>query len=180
MGVCKNLKGDITFRELALRLDALQRPLEAAWAYEIALTSPDADLDLFLNLAVLYFECQDFGFASNHKLSQEFTSGCWIRLFESLAIAEERFGKTTEIDFWRLYALSIYSDDEGIESQCIELLDRNDSLLPAMYLFFLGHYRFIDQMHNLLKVVERGSTQRERYIKSVVESALRKYKSEAG
>jgi hypothetical protein len=44
----------MNFQELALAFDAQVRPLEAAWAYEIAINAPDAEVELFLNLAVLY------------------------------------------------------------------------------------------------------------------------------
>jgi len=60
------LREGTTFRELALNFDAQLHPLEAAWAYEIAIRDSSADVELFLNLAGFYFECLDFGFASFH------------------------------------------------------------------------------------------------------------------
>ncbi len=58
----------MNFKELAISFDAQARPLEAAWAYEIAINALNAELELFLNLAVLYFECIDVGYAAHHHL----------------------------------------------------------------------------------------------------------------
>ena len=56
-------------KEKALALDAQDLPLEAAQAYEEAIAASDADVETFINLAVLYFVCVDGGYAPHHHLS---------------------------------------------------------------------------------------------------------------
>ena len=90
-------------KEEAMTLDAQDLPLEAARAYEEAIASSDADFDTFINLAVLYFVCVDGGYAAHHGLSQEFVDHAWERAYELLDEAESKFGKQTEIAFWRHY-----------------------------------------------------------------------------
>lgn len=160
----------MNFKELAQRFDAQARPLEAAWAYEIAATEPGADLQTFLDLAVLYFECADLGYAAHHRLSEEFVAGAWDRAFDILNKAEERFGSHTEIEFWRLYFSFIYSDDKEIEAACGKLARRNDSLVPYLYLFSSsGKKQYLEEARQLLESVKDGSTERKRYIRSILE-----------
>lgn len=161
----------MNFRDLALNLDAQIRPVEAAWAYEVAITEPNADVELFLNLAVLYFQCADLGYAAHHHLSEEFVSGAWDRAFEILEKAEERFGSHTELEFWRLYFPFIYSGDEPITDACEELASRNDSLVPYLYLFTASaRKQHLEEAQELLKIVSDGATERKRYIRSVLGS----------
>jgi hypothetical protein len=160
----------MNFQELALAFDAQVRPLEAAWAYEIAINAPDAEVELFLNLAVLYFECVDVGYAAHHHLSENFVSGAWIRAFEILKAAEARFGNQTELEFWRLYFSFIYSGEEPIDDACRKLAERKDSFIPYLYLFTSsGKKKYLEEASKLLQAVKDGDTERKRYIKSVLE-----------
>ena len=90
-------------RSRAAGLDAEDRPLEAATAYEEALATEDADLDLYLRLAGIYLVCQDFGYISAKKLSDAFVAQAWQRYNEVLDEAERRFGTSDRIEFWRHY-----------------------------------------------------------------------------
>lgn len=162
----------MNFKELALAFDAQVRPVEAAWAYEVAINGLDAELELFLNLAVLYFESVDFGYAARHHLSEEFVSGAWTRAFEILQKAEEQFGSHTEIDFWRLYFLFIYSGEEPPNNAFRELAGRNTSLIPYLYMYtFSEKKEYQQQARELLEMVKDATTERKRYIRSVLESA---------
>lgn len=166
------MNGNVTFIELARIFDARERPLEAAWAYEIALAQGDMELDLVLDLAVLYFVCLDFGYATRHNLPEEFVSGAWTRAFQVLEVGNDRFGANTDLEFWKCYFSSVYVRDEGIEDLSARLLHNSDSLLPAAYLFLAGEKEFEGQALELLESVKNGSTERERYIKSILEAEL--------
>lgn len=160
----------MNFKELALKFDAQISPVEAAWAYEVAINEPNVEIELFLNLAVLYFGCVDYGYAAHHHLSSDFVSGTWTRAFEILDKAEERFGKHTEVEFWRLYFSYVYSEEEPIDNTCMTLAQRKDSLVPYLYLFTSsGKKQYLNQAQELLELVKDGSTERKRYIKSVLE-----------
>ena len=69
----------MTAKQEAAAFDAKDRPVEAAAAYERAIISSEADLDTHINLAVLYFVCNDFGYASHHKLPDSFVVNAWDR-----------------------------------------------------------------------------------------------------
>jgi hypothetical protein len=163
----------MNFKELALNLDAQEKPVEAAWAYEIAISEPNTESEFFLNLAVLYFECRDFGYSAYHHLSNDFVSGAWQRAFEILEIAEMRFGSQTEILFWREYFSFIYAENKQFDNICQELIHRGDSLIPYLYKNNNSEKReYKENVQKLLELVEDGTTERKRYIKSVINHIL--------
>jgi len=166
------MKGEIDFKALALQLDAQRDPLVAAWAYEIAITSDDAESDAFLNLALIYFQCADFGYATANLIPDAFANSCLTRAFEILTIVKDRIGDSTEIEFWTSYFSSVYFEEKGIQDKCRQLADKGDSLLPFTYLFVAGESQYVSQARELLKIVRSGLTERERYIKSLIQGAL--------
>jgi len=85
----------------ALSLDAeVNKPVETAWAYEVAIRDPNAELCLFLNLAAIYFSANDVGYAAAHHLDVRFVDSAYYRSREVLEEAESRFGKHPEITAW--------------------------------------------------------------------------------
>lgn len=163
----------MSYRELALSMDAQEYPLEAAWAYEIAVQAPQAELDLFLNLAVLYFVCEDTGYNSYHRLNIDYVSAAYDRIPDILAAAENRFGKQTEIDFWRLYIPEWGPPYQVPQVEQYEkLAHQGGSLMPYFRLYIDSNgTRYREKAKALLTQVQDGSTERKRYIKSVLESS---------
>lgn len=74
-----------------------------------------------------------FRFCLIPHLSDKFVDGAGERALEVLKEAEERFGSQTELDFWRLYFLFIYSNGEPFEDKCKELALNGDSLVPYLF-----------------------------------------------
>ncbi|HKX27166.1 MAG TPA: hypothetical protein VJ302_05690 [Blastocatellia bacterium] len=162
----------MTYKELAYKLDREEKLIEAADAYEKAIIDPDADLELLINLAVLYFVCTDGGYLSSYHLSNEFVDHAWERATHLLDEAEARFGRDAEIDFWRRYFQFIrLGEDESIMEK--EQLRSSKSLIPYFYLFKAGdgeEYRA--QAEKLHQLVADKSSAKKRYIKSVLESNI--------
>jgi len=159
----------MNYKMIALASDAQVKPLQAAWAYEIAINETDSDLELFLNLAVLYFVCVDYGYASFHNLSEDFVTAAFDRALEIIDKAEERFGNHTELRFWRLYFSYIYSD-ESINQSIEDLILEGDSLMPYIYLYTSsGKKKYAEEMQKLLDLVKDASTERKRYVLSIIE-----------
>jgi hypothetical protein len=94
----------MNLRDVALSLDAEgNKPVEAVWAYELATRTGDAELELFLNLAAIYFSANDVGFAAAHGLDTRFVDVAYYRAVEVLKDAESRFGAHPETSTWLLY-----------------------------------------------------------------------------
>lgn len=168
--------------ERARAMDSAERPVEAIAAYEVAITDPAADLDTFLDLAVLYFVCNDFGYAAHHSLPDSLTEKTWGGIDATLNEAINRFGQHPEIVCWRHFIDFIIGKTERIDrDDCEALLVTGQTLLPYLCLYgsFVGldpetrsHYRA--GAEELLEKVSAGRTARQRYVRSVLQSALRK------
>jgi len=152
-------------------MDAQDRPLEAAQAYERAVAAGDGDLTMFLDLAVLYFACCDGGYLAHHKLPGDFVGRALDRANELLDEAERRFGRHNEIDFWRYYFAFYVLGHDADAAKCQELAQQGPSLVPYFHVFALpGGERFASEAERLWQQVREGRTVRERHVKSVLES----------
>jgi hypothetical protein len=162
----------MTKLEKAILQDSKITPEPAALAYEEAIQD-GAGIDAFLNLAVLYFVCNDGGYAAHHYLSVEFLEVAWKRGFEVLHEAESRFGKQGEIEFWRIYFNFILLGGALEVEQCQLIAERDSILVPYFHLFSQQKGdRFLSQALDLLNMVRVGQTEKQRYIKSVIEATL--------
>ena len=173
-----------TVLERARAMDVAERPVEAIAAYEQAVTEPDTELNVFLDLAVLYFVCFDFGYAAHHRLPDDLMRSTWDGFDAALDAAQERFGPHPEILCWRMYIDFIIgrTRDTGLDHRKLqELLATGQTILPYMCLFTslagLDHdsrqpYRA--GAMQLLQASQPRQTERQRYVFSVLESALEK------
>jgi hypothetical protein len=165
----------MTTRENAAALDAKDQPVEAAEAYEAVIANAEADLDTYLNLAVLYFVCNDGGYAAHHKLSVPFLSKAWDRTTELLDEAEELFGSCSEISFWRLYFAFILLGGDSAYAECERLVHEDTTLVPYFHLFAAPDgEKYRESAEALLSLVKSGSTAKERYIRSVLQGTFQR------
>ena len=163
-------------------MDAAERPIEAVAAYEEAITAPDAGLDSFLDLAVLYFCCYDFGYAAHHQLPDDLFRNTWDGIDATLDAAITRFGSHPEILCWRMYIDFIIGKTNNLDQGRIqELLATGQTLLPYLCLFgsFVGLGQEDRQQYRagaarLLIEAQPRRTERQRYVFSVLDSALRR------
>ncbi|MDH3604508.1 MAG: hypothetical protein OEU26_33290 [Candidatus Tectomicrobia bacterium] len=160
-------------KEEAMMLDAQDLPVDAAQVYEKVIAASDADFDTFMNLAVLYFVCVDGGYATHHGLSREFINDAWERAYELLDEAESRFGKQSEITFWRYYFRFVVLGEAPLIETCKDLLQSGSSLVPSFYLFTSpGGDLYRSQALQLLERVKEGTTAKQRYIRSILAKRL--------
>ena len=161
----------MNYAELALRFDALCRPMDAAWAYEIAIHTPGASLDLFTNLAALYMASGDGGYVAQHHLSDDFVEVAFGRANEVLDLAELRYGDDAEIAFWRHYLREAILFEAIPEEVYEALATQSGSFLPHFRLYIGSNgTRYREEMNILLQHVQDGSTEKKRYIDSILRS----------
>ncbi len=168
--------------EKAHLLDAEDNPVVAADACEQCIAAGVATLDDYVNLAVLYFVCNDGGDAAHHQLDVAFLERAWTRMDDVLQDAEDRFGPHPEITFWRRYCPWILgmADTRPNVAERVGLLTSGETLVPAFYLVGASAEVGSDDAirhralaARLLIGVTPGVTARQRCIRSVTESTLR-------
>ena len=157
----------------AAALDAAEKPLEAARAYEKVLTEAKGDIETYLNLSVLYFVCTDFGYLSHHGLPNDFCRRAWGRARELLDEAEDRFGSHNEIEFWRYYFDYAQLGEPPDRVRTRKLLEKGPSRVPVFHLLMLERdSSYVPQAEALLREMTPSQTERERYIVSVSRAVL--------
>ncbi len=108
---------------------------EAADAYEAAFENHPT-IETALDLALLYWQSTDFGFARGRALDTAFIARAGTRFPELLSWAVRAFPGRTEAEFWRRY---ISWADLGAPLSIAECLDwmREDPTheVPAMHVF---------------------------------------------
>ena len=162
----------MNFAALARRLDAKELPIEAAWAYEIALSSTDVDHTHLLDLVAIYFSFQDLGFAAAHGVDPEVVDFCGQRIPVLLEEASKRFGRTAEIDAWKLYVREQVEAANVEDAEYAALADEGSDLAIVRLQAALGSSIYRDRADALRSQLSKPRTERQRYLKSVLESPI--------
>jgi hypothetical protein len=151
----------------AAKLDAEDRPLEAAQAYELAIRQGSAPIEAYINLACIYLNLRDFGYASYHRIPLETQEAASDRFQRVLTEAEARFGKYPELEFWRRYFSFFAFGEEPFYEEAANLAGQGVSV-AYLHLAGQGHYQ--RETRALLESVKLGRTTKERFIASVLKS----------
>jgi hypothetical protein len=155
----------------AAYFDVHERPVEAAKAYEEAIRANCASLETYLNLAALYFVCQVGGYAAHHRLTEEFLNRAWNRFGQVLNEAEAKFGRDSEIAFWRRYVRFVVLGEDFSVQTAERIAKSGRSLIPYLHLvMWPGSTNYQGEAALLLESVRAGKTEKDRYIRSVLES----------
>jgi hypothetical protein len=155
------------YLQLARNFDERDMPREAAWAYEVSLADPGADLDAFLDLVALYFSMCDTGYVASHHLDQRFSDVAYDRAVEVLNLAKSRFGARVEIDFWRLYIRERVLGETVTRDAYLKLAFTSGAALPYLPIFVASRGKeFREQVEPLIAASRFGRTARERYMRS--------------
>ncbi len=161
----------IRYSELSRHFDARDLPVEAAWAYELALREERIGFDAFANLAVLYFTCMDFGYAAAHKLEMEFVKAAHYRSRTVLDLAERRFGARGEIRFWRHYFDTSELGETYPEDMWLDVARLGDTDLPYIYLaVFVDSAAYRERAANAVGRFTDQNTARARLLRSLMGS----------
>ncbi len=163
-------------RDKAAAFDAQDLPAEAAEAYEQAIAEGDADLDTYIDLAVLYNECNDEGYYAYHHLPDEFIEKTYGRAMELLDEAEAKFGKHAEIDFWRQFFPWDSLGEPSFIPLAEEIAATGESLVPYFYLYVFSESgerrQYRKKAEALYDLVKDKSTVKKRRIISTLEAPL--------
>jgi len=163
----------MTFQE-ALNADRVGDLELAASQYEMLLSEGESDIELLLNLSILYWQATDPGLAAAKKLSPDFFAKAGVRFPELLAEAARRYPSRSEPLFWTRYvAWADLGEPFGLED-CRELLRADpDCLVPAMGIFGITEGKeAVREAIELLRRCHVEATTRARYVASVIEGVL--------
>lgn len=158
----------------ALFLDAQKLPVKASLEYEELLKIGQANLDSYINLAVLYFVCIDFGYETANNLPEDFIMKAWNRVFKILEEAKVKFGYLEEITFWDIYFHFILRGEEPMYEKCALLAEKGEILIPYFHLYTAPRgEKYRQYAEKLFDAVKDEKTEKNRYVKSLLESTMK-------
>jgi hypothetical protein len=145
----------------------------AASRYEASLAN-GANLDMSLNLAVLYWQATDPGMAAAQKYLPRFYAMAGRRFRELLAEAQRQFPDRTEPRFWSRYIAWADLGEPFSSNECMDLLREEPTcLVPAMHVFALSDgTEARPEALELLRQCHDDPTTRTRYMASVIEATI--------
>lgn len=160
----------------ALRLDREGQIEQSARLYEEALGAGARTLDLYLNLAILYWQSTDPGFSAEHRLGLEFIANAGSRFPLLLTEAGQVYQASTEVRFWQKYISWADLGESFALEDCRQLLLEDRSvLIPAMFMFAQSQGKECRQdALELLRQCQVSGTTRARYVVSVIEGVLKR------
>lgn len=87
--------------------------------------------------------------------------------------SEKKFGYNTEVEFWRKYYRYVFLGEKDFTDECVKLTKLDENVVPYFYLInvYQGK-KFLDKGASLRIEVKDGSTEKKRYIKSMLEKYL--------
>ena len=157
----------MSYRDIAHALDGEGRVVEAAWAYELAIQDPIVDREVFLDLAALYFICNDTGFFAANRLHRSFVYSTCPRAMEILALLESRYGRSAEVDAWRQHMRERVLG-ELIPAEVYERLASEGSAVAHVLLYVAsGRTMHRAEAERVFAAVRQGATARQRYLHSL-------------
>ena len=147
----------------------------AAECYEQVIQAGGASLEAYLNLAVLYWQCTDYGFNASHKLDYCFIDKAGERYSVILQEAEKQFPDYPEIRFWILYCDYITLGEPPFVEECRMLVNAvSKSLVPYFYLYSASRgHEYEEEANFLLEECLKYPTVKNKYIASVVKGVIK-------
>ena len=154
----------------AKMFDAEERLVDAACAYEEALSDGSAQLTHFLNLMVLYCESMDPGINIGEDIGSEFASVAFERLDALPQEIEMRFGFSHEAQVWSEYAKVVHIGGEPDTSKWLAWVEAGLTLVPLIALAKTASSGRYDGQLELLRSAALGQeTERGRYILNMID-----------
>lgn len=144
--------------------------------YESIVERGAASLETLMNLAVLYWQVTDPGFAAAHGTGPGAMDAAFRKSREVIAYAERQFPACSEPRFWRHYFA--WADlGEPLDPDMCRTLLREDptTTVPAFHLFALSQGKECEQEAlELLRRFNADPTAKGRYVSSVIDGVLKR------
>lgn len=156
-------------------------PIAAKWKaqasqYELSLHQRPDDIDVWMNLAILYWQATDPGVSAGTGMSVDFFTFAADRLAVLLTEGRERFAGRAPAEFWTRYIEWIEYGQPLEVAECREWLAREPEFKdPALFGFMTTPGAPCDDdIVQLLAECRKQDTVRAGYLVSVIESAMQR------
>lgn len=157
----------------AIEKDVNQKYLEAVKLYEDKISNTEGSLDIYINLAFLYWQfASDFGFAKYHQIEDYWRERGAEKYPELINQARKKYPDSLELKFWEKYFPYRHFNDEFTREECEKLIDEyssDKSIVPYFFLYLFDEEKYKEERDTLLKQCGQLPTAKNRYIRSIIE-----------
>jgi hypothetical protein len=154
----------MTRADLAASLDSEGRLLEAAWAYELAMSASRLSADGVLNLIAIYYSLSDPGRYMAMPGGSAIASVADVRAREILADRSRHVGAASEFEAWNLL-FRAHVDGENVPMEAFERLVAEGSIL-AEFVVCEFHEQLSARARHYVQPNERALSERIRVMTS--------------
>lgn len=158
--------------EIALEMEFSYQYEKAIDEYEQAIMQNEDMLDVYINLAFLYWlSSTQFTWADEYNISEKIRRKGINRYADLLGLAMKKFPSNSELHFWKRYFLHRITYEPLNENDVLEILSHNKakSLVPYFFLYLFNENKYKTERDILLEECKRVPTAKNLYIKSLIE-----------
>lgn len=160
----------MTNLEEARSADARDSPLEAITAYEAALADGPSAAQVFVDLAAVYLQCADFGYAGAHRLPDNVVRDSYSRARQTLLRASELHSDNPSLQFWLKYIDYVVLGDDIPLPTARALMAAGAEEAGAFLYVVTGGHEAAGAAARVLDRAQGGRSCRERRWRSVLTS----------
>lgn len=157
---------------VAIDKDVNKQYNDAAIYYQKSIDENELNIDVYINLAFLYWNFQDYGFFTYFNISDELREIGYQKYPEILEKGIKQFPKNVELRFWQRYFSHIFYGEEFSENDCIILMEKykdDKNIVPYFFLYLFGKDKYKYFRNLLLEECIKYPTAKNLYIKSMIE-----------
>jgi hypothetical protein len=160
---------------IAIEKDIDKQYNDAAVYYQESINENELNVDVYLNLAFLYWNFQDYGFFTYYNISEELAEIGYKKYPEILKKGLEVFPNNLELHFWDKYFSHILYGEDFTKENCLTLINEyneNESLVPYFFLFLFDKVKYKKERDELLEIANDTPTAKNLYVKSILEKPI--------
>jgi hypothetical protein len=156
----------------AINFDLAKKYREAIHEYEVALQKETLDVNLYINLAFLYWlSASSFAWADKYEIPMKVRERAIDRYKEVLKEAKLKFPECAELYFWEKYFWHRLVFDSFTEEDTLKIISEHAycTEVPYFFLYLFDKKKYGNERNKLLKKCMELPTAKNLYIESIIE-----------
>ncbi|MFK7907086.1 MAG: hypothetical protein AB8B69_18265 [Chitinophagales bacterium] len=159
--------------ESAIIKDISKDYIEAVGLYEESIKTGSASLEMYTNLAFLYWEfaAEQMSFNIPNNIPGEWSLIGGNRYGEIIEQGLKKYPNSLELKFWKKYLPYRLFGKEFTQQECEQLVldyKKDNNLVPYFYLYLFCRKKYKAERDKLFKLCENIRTAKFIYIKSLI------------
>lgn len=161
-------------RDLALNKEINKEYINAVELYEDCIDNGNATLDVYSNLAFIYWEfaTEQISFNVPNNISDDWSLIGGKKYGQILDLGMKRYPDSLELKFLKKYFAYRLFFEEFSQIECEQLIEEykeDESLIPYFYLYLFDNEKYNAERDKLLELCDEIPNAKFNYIKSIIQ-----------